>query len=37
MDWNSLQVITQGLTLKDLLHPNFVESLKKELDGKKLM
>lgn len=37
MDWNSLQEVTQGLTLKDLLHPKFVENLNNELDGKKLM
>ena len=36
MDWNSLQVVTQGLTLKDLLHPKLVENLNNELDGKKI-
>lgn len=37
MDWNSLQEVTQDLTLKDLLHPNFLENLNNEMSGKKLM
>ena len=36
MDWNSLQAVTQGLTLKDLLHPEFVENLNKEFQDKKI-
>lgn len=36
MDWNSLQEVTQGLTLKDLLHPDFLENLNKEFEGKKI-
>ena len=36
MDWNSLQAVTQGLTLKDLLHPKFLENLNKEFEDKKI-
>lgn len=36
MDWNSLQAVTQGLTLMDLLHPKFVENLNNEFGGKKI-
>lgn len=36
MDWNSLQAVTQGLTLMDLLHPKFVENLNKEFPDKKI-
>ena len=36
MDWNSLQAVTQGLTLKDLLHPEFVENLNKKFPNKKI-
>lgn len=36
MDWNSLQAVTQGLTLKDLLHPNFIKNLNKEFAEKNI-
>ena len=36
MDWNSLQAVAQGLTLKDLLHPKLVANLNEEFSDKRI-
>ena len=36
MDWNSLQEVTQGLSLKELLNSEFIKNLNDEFEDKKI-
>lgn len=36
MDWNSLQEVTQGLSLKELLNSEFIKNVNDEFEDKKI-